>query len=135
VNDAEFFSEMVARFVEKTADGAEDRRPASKAKAKDKRGLNPVLAYIAPMGAHAFDAYSTTKALKAGGREGNPVLAPFANNEAALYISKMGAGLLIGFAADKLAKSGHRDAAKVISAISITIPLGAGINNMAKAKK
>ena len=132
MNDHEFFSEMVARHTAKDGDSALD---TGSGKPKDKRSLNPVLAYIAPMGAQAFDAYSTQQAMKAGGREGNPAVAHFADNPAALYGTKIGSALLIGFAADKLAKSGHRNLAKGLSMLSVGVPLGAGINNMAKAGK
>lgn len=130
LNDAEFFSEMVERYTAKDGDKA-----VAKAKPKDKRGLNPLL-IIAPVGAQAFDAYSTKQALKAGGREGNPVIAPLTNgSDWKLYAPKMAGGFLIGLAADQIARHGHRNAAKVISAISITVPIGVGISNMTKAKK
>lgn len=131
MNDAEFFSEMVERHTAK--DG--DKAVTSSGKPKDKRGLNPMLAYIAPMGAQAFDAYSTREAMKSGGREGNPAMSGLAGNPAALYGVKVGSALLIGIAADKLAKSGHRNLGKGLSMLSIGVPLGAGINNMSKAGK
>jgi len=134
VSDDEFFSEMVSRFVEKSGDSGVEKGGV-KSKAKDKRGLNPLL-IIAPIGAQAFDAYSTKQALKAGGKEGNPVIAPLTEGaDWKLYAPKMAGGLLIGVAADQLARHGHRNAAKVISAINITVPIGVGISNMSKAKK
>lgn len=134
VSDDEFFSEMVARIVEKTGDSGVETG-GGKPKAKDKRGLNPLL-IIAPIGAQAFDAYSTKKAMKAGGREGNPVISPLTSGaDWKLYAPKMAGGLLIGIAADQVARHGHRNAAKVISAINITVPIGVGISNMSKAGK
>ena len=128
-----FFREMAERYVEKTADKAVDPRVRN-AGGKDKRGLNPAL-LAAPALAQAFDAYSTRQAMKAGGREGNSVMEPFAGNEAALYATKIGSGVLIGFLANKLAKSGHRNAAKVLSGLSIAVPVGAGIHNLEQAKR
>jgi hypothetical protein len=127
-DDADFFRRMTERYTEKTANKAV--APV----AKDKHGLNPALV-LAPAAAQAFDAYSTRQAMQAGGHEGNPAMEPFADNPAALYASKIGSGLLIGFLANKLAHSGHRTAAKVLSGLSIAVPLGAGIHNLEQAKR
>jgi hypothetical protein len=132
MDDADFFKRMTERYTEKTADRAVDNRP--RAGEPDKRGLNPMLV-LAPAAAQAFDAYSTRQAMKAGGHEGNQFMEPFADNPAALYGSKIGSGLLIGFLADRLAKSGHRTAAKIVSGVSIALPIGAGIHNMEQAKR
>lgn len=131
--DEVFFRALAERAVEKTADKAIDKRPRIPGE-KDRRGLNPGL-ILAPAAAQAFDAYSTREGMKAGGREGNPAMSPFADNEAALYGSKVGAGLLIGFLANKLAKAGHRNAAKLLSGVSIAVPVGAGIHNLQLAEK
>lgn len=133
MKDDEFFSAMAERFVEKTVDKAVEKRLG---KAPEKgHGLNAALV-IGPAAANAFDAYATREMLKSGkGKEANPVMAPFADNAFALYGTKVGTGLLIGFFANKVSKAGHPTAAKVISGVSIALPVGAGINNLQIARK
>lgn len=129
--DDGFFRTMAERYVEKTTDKAVDKRPRMGG-VKGKGGLNPALLLAQPL-AQAFDAYSTQKALGAGGREGNSFMEPFANNPAAMYATKVAGGALVALLADRLARSGHRNAAKLLSGISIGAPVVAGIHNMEMA--
>ena len=91
-------------------------------------GLNPALKY-GPIVAQLADAYTTRRAIKAGGHEGNSAMEPFANNEAVLYASKALLGLGTGLLADHLAKSGHKTLGKILSGLSIAVPLGAAAHN------
>lgn len=99
-----------------------------------KSGLNPLLV-IGPALGQAFDAYSTQEAMKKGAAEANPVMEPFARNPAAMYATKVGIGALEGLLADRLSRSGHPTAAKIVSALNISLPIGAGIHNMQLAGK
>lgn len=83
-----------------------------------------------PAAASLFDAWSTQDAINRGGAEANPVMAPFADNTAALYGVKLGTGALVGLIADRLAKSGHRNAARIVSGLGIGVPLAAGATNL-----
>jgi hypothetical protein len=93
-----------------------------------RKGLHPLL-LAAPVLAQLADAYTTSQNLKNGAREANPVLEPFAGNDAALYGAKIGAGVLGSILADRLARSGHRTAAKILDAVEIGVPAGAAIHN------
>lgn len=128
--------EAAEDMVERTAEGAEAspslKESALRNIATKRKGLHPALLAAQPL-AQGFDALSTLQAIKAGGREGNSFMAPFADNPAAMIATKVGGGALIAFLADRLARSGHKNAAKVLSAIDIAAPVGAGIHNMALA--
>lgn len=123
-------------MVERTADEAEAapglKETALANLASKRKGLHPLLLLAQPA-AQAFDAVSTQKAIKAGGREGNSFMEPFADNPAAMVGTKVAGGALIAFLADRLARSGHKNAAKVLSGISIGAPTVAGIHNMQMA--
>jgi hypothetical protein len=102
-------------------------------KEEKRRGVHPALKY-GPAAAGLYDALATKHAISKGGTEANPIMAPFANNDAALIASKVGSGVLSGLAADALAKKGHKNWAKAVGGLSIAIPLGAGTHNLLQAQ-
>jgi hypothetical protein len=115
------------------AEGSDPRlKAALENVVKKRRGLNPAL-MLAPVAGQAFDAYSTQEAMKAGGREGNPALAPIAGNTAALYGTKVGIGVATALAAHLLAKSGHRTLGKIVAGLGTVAPVAAGVHNMQMA--
>lgn len=92
------------------------------------KGLHWSLKY-GPVAANLLDAYTTERLLHSGGREGNPMMRPFVDNEPLFYLGKAGVGLLTGLLADKVARDGHPGWAKAISGIGIGVPLGAAVSN------
>lgn len=99
-----------------------------------KRGIHPAFKY-GPAIAHGLDALSTDIALNNGRKEGNPVLAPFAGNDAALYATKIGVGLGMGLLADHLHRKGHKTAGNIIGSINITLPIAAAAYNASQTGK
>lgn len=101
----------------------------------DKRkGVHPALKW-GPLLAHGLDALTTDIAINRDGKEANPILAPFAGNDAALYATKLGIGLGTGLLADHLAKKGHKTAGQIIGSINITLPIGAAAYNASQMGK
>lgn len=121
--------EQADQMVERTADQA---ATALEKRSASRKGLNPLL-LVAPAAAQAFDAYSTRQALKAGGREGNPVMAGIASNPVALYGTKFLFAAGTAAAAQALAKSGHRTLGKIVAGLGIAEPTAMGIHNMEMA--
>jgi hypothetical protein len=117
------------------AEGSDPRMKAALENVVKKRrkGLNPLLLLAQPA-AQAFDAYSTDRALKAGGvHEGNASMAPVAGNTAALYAAKVGLGIGTAIASQLVAKSGHRTLAKILGSIGVVEPTAMGVHNMQMA--
>lgn len=86
---------------------------------------------VGPAAASLFDAWATQDAIKRGGVEANPIMAPFAGNPAAMYAVKGASGLLTGLIAHKLARDGHPTAGRIVGGLGIAIPTAAGIHNLA----
>ena len=66
--------------------------------------------YISFAALQGLDVDSTARALRAGGRESNPLFAPFARSTPAMVAVKAGTGVAMIFAAEHMAKR-HRAAA------------------------
>jgi hypothetical protein len=104
--------------------------------AQENRDRNIGLGWqVGPAAANLFDAWATQDALKRGGTEANPVMAPFADNPAAMYGIKLGTGILAGIAARKLAKAGHPNLGRIVGGINIAVPLGLGAHNLAGGRR
>lgn len=91
-------------------------------------GLHPALKW-GPAFAELADAITTRQALHQGGREANPILEPFADNDPLFFATKVGTGILAGLLGDHLAKRGHPGWGKFVSGIHIAVPLGAAVHN------
>lgn len=70
--------------------------------------------WAALMGGGLADAITTHNGLKNGAQEGNPIMSPFAHNDAALFASKIGMNALLGLLADKMHKSGYTGEANAL---------------------
>ncbi len=75
---------------------------------RTERGAVLPALYVSIAAFNAFDAWSTSRAVGAGAREGNPVIAPIAGNPTALWIVKGAATASAIVVAERLWKSGHR---------------------------
>lgn len=82
------------------------------------------------VGANLFDADTTRRALSGGAREANPMMAPFAGNNAALYGMKGGLGAIQALLLNKLSKAGHPKLAKGLGIAGMALPTIAGIHNL-----
>lgn len=93
-----------------------------------RKGIHPILKY-GPIATNLLDAITTAMVLRRGGYEMNPLMAPIADNTAALIGTKGLIGLLTGLAADKLYKDGHETMGKVVGGLSLGVPLAYTANN------
>lgn len=67
--------------------------------------------YVAHVGLHAYDFYSTTTALKHGAVEANPTMSSLTAHTAVFAATKLGAAAFTILATEKLWKRGHKGAA------------------------
>lgn len=89
---------------------------------------------VAGQGADALSTIVTIHSMKGGGREGNPIMAPFLNKgplgQVAFVALKLGVGAGFAFAGEKIANSGHATTAKVFSMAGAALGFGAAIHNV-----
>lgn len=84
---------------------------------------------------HGFDGVTTKWVINAGGRELNPLAAPFADSDVKLGLYKVGAAVVPELLARKLDKKGHHGTAKVMRCLNVALPFGLAISNAHQARK
>jgi Domain of unknown function (DUF5658) len=81
--------------------------------------LPPLYAGFAAL--QVFDGYTTTHGVQAGAEEANPLLDPFAGNEAAIWALKAGVTAVAIVAAEQLWRRHHRAQAIAVMVVSNTV--------------
>jgi Domain of unknown function (DUF5658) len=82
------------------------------------RGSTLPALYGALAGLQAYDGWSSVTALRLGGREANPIMAPVASQPGAVWAIKAGATIGAIYAAERLWK-GHRHAEAIATMIAV----------------
>jgi hypothetical protein len=82
------------------------------------RGSTLPALYGALAGLQAYDGWSSVSALRRGGREANPIMAPVVSQPGAVWAIKAGATIGAIYAAERLWK-GHRHAEAIATMIAV----------------
>jgi hypothetical protein len=93
------------------------------------RGLVLPALYVSFAGLNAYDAVSTTDALKHGAVEANPLLGGISGRPAALWLMKGGVTAASIFAAESMWRQGHRRQAIVLMIATNSIMAGVAAHN------
>lgn len=120
-------------LIEQEAPKLEQVVPMAPPPAEDPHRLKR---WMALLGSNAFDAGTTSYALRNGHRERNPALRPLATNPWALMGLKLGVGGLEGLMMDAMAKATNRPNLANLGAAAITgLNTAFGINNLRHGRR
>jgi hypothetical protein len=106
-----------ALFVRMTVPAATESRLPGRVTPADRGSVLPAL-YVSLVGLQAYDGYSTSRGLKSGAFEANPLLGTLASHPAALWAVKGATAFVSIYLAERLWREHHRGQAIVLMVLS-----------------